>query len=278
MSDRDLSIGTVAFLFTDIESSTKRWEHHPEAMKAAVERHDAILRHAIEANSGSVFRTEGDAFRAAFSTAPQALQAALDAQHALYVEPWREEIAPLRVRMALHTGAVEIRDGDYVGPSLNRMARLLSAAHGGQTLLSLATEQLVRDNLPPGVALRDLGEHRLKDLIHSEHIYQVIASDLPDDFPPLITIDSRPNNLPIQPSLFIGREKELRALCDLLRRPDLRLLTLSGAGGSGKTRLALQVAAELIREFHDGVFFVALAPISDPHLVVSAIAQTLDVK
>src|SRR5438552_2182425 len=242
MSDRDLSIGTVAFLFTDIESSTKRSEHHPEAMKAAVERHDAILRHAIEANSGYVFRTEGDAFRAAFSTAPQALQAALDAQHALYVEPWREEIAPLRVRMALHTGAVEIRDGDYVGPSLNRMARLLSAAHGGQALLSMATEQLVRDNLPPGVTLRDLGEHHLKDLIRPERIFQLVAPgapwNLPSDFPPLKTLDNRPNNLPIQVTAFIGREKEVAAVCGLLRLPETRPLTLSGPAGTGKSRLA----------------------------------------
>src|SRR5438552_2596549 len=162
MSDRDLSIGTVAFLFTDIESSTKRWEHHPEAMKAAVERHDAILRHAIEANGGFVFRTEGDAFRAAFSTAPRALQAALDAQRALHAEPWSEEIGPLRVRMALHTGEAEIQQGDYAGPSLNRIARLLAVAHGGQTLLSLPAEQLVRDHLPPDVALQDMGEHPLK--------------------------------------------------------------------------------------------------------------------
>src|SRR5439155_16836710 len=141
----DLPRGTVTFLFTDIEGSTKRWEHHPQAMQAAVERHDAILRRAIEAAGGYVFRTEGDAFRAVFSYAPQALAAALQAQRAIAAEPWPEEIAQIRVRMALHTGAVEIRAGDYVGPSLNRMARLHSAAHGGQTLLSLPTEQLVRD-------------------------------------------------------------------------------------------------------------------------------------
>src|SRR5438105_4099553 len=177
-SRQALTSGTLTFLFTDIEGSTQRWEHHPEAMRAAVERHDAILRQAIEANGGHVFRTEGDAFRAAFTTAAQALQAALDAQRTLFAEPWTTEISSLKVRMALHTGAVEIRDNDYTGPSLNRMARLLSAAHGGQTLLSLPTEELVRDNLPPAITLHDLGEHRLKDLIHPEHIFQVAAYDL----------------------------------------------------------------------------------------------------
>ena len=143
--------GTVTFLFTDIEGSTDRWEHHPQQMKAAVERHDTIMREAIEANGGVVFRTEGDAFRAAFDTALSALSAAVQAQRALETEPWAPEIAPLRVRMALHIGAVEVRDGDYVGPSLNRIARLLSTAYGGQTLLTMATEQLVRDSLPPDV-------------------------------------------------------------------------------------------------------------------------------
>src|SRR5919198_5821912 len=161
MSMSALPTGTVTFLFTDIEGSTTRWEHHPEQMHAALERHDAILRGAIESHGGYVFRTEGDAFRAAFDTAPPAVAAALQAQQALESEPWAEEIAPIRVRMALHTGAVEVKDGDYVGPSLNRMARLLSAAHGGQVLLSLPAEQLVRDHLPPGVALRDMGEHRI---------------------------------------------------------------------------------------------------------------------
>src|SRR5262245_9644245 len=192
----DLPSGTVTFLFTDIEGSTVRWEHHPQQMKRAVERHDNIMRSAIEASGGTVFRTEGDAFRAAFNTALPTLEAALRAQHALESEPWVEEIAPIRVRMALHTGAVEVRDGDYVSPSLNRLARLLSTATGGPTLLSQATKQIVRDNLPNGVTLRDMGEHRLKDLIRAERIFQVVAEDLPPEFPPLKTLDNRPNNLP----------------------------------------------------------------------------------
>src|SRR5919201_227609 len=174
----DLPAGTVTFLFTDIEGSTRRWERYPQVMKAAVERHDAILRHAIETNGGYVFRTEGDGFRAAFPTASRAVQAALDAQLALAAFPWSGEIAPLRVRMALHTGEAEIRDEDYIGSALNRVARLLSVAHGGQVLISLPAEQLVRDHLPsgtPGVSLRDMGEHRLKDLIHPEHVFQLMA-------------------------------------------------------------------------------------------------------
>src|SRR5262245_30710269 len=150
------SSGTYTFLFTDIVGSTTRWERDAGAMRAALARHDAILRGAIEAHGGHVFRIEGDAFRAAFPTAPQALEAAIDAQRGLAGEPWDPEIEPLRVRMALHTGAVEVTNGDYVGPSLNRMARLLAVAYGGQILLSLATEQLVRDYLPAGVTLVDM--------------------------------------------------------------------------------------------------------------------------
>jgi predicted ATPase len=246
-------------------------------MHTALERHDAIMRQAIEAHGGHVFRIEGDAFRAAFTTAPAALAAALDAQRALGAEPWPPETGPIRVRMALHTGAVEARDSDYSGPSLNRMARLLSVAHGGQTLLSLPAEQLVRDTLPPAATLLDMGEHRLKDLIRPERIFQLVAPGLPSDFPPLRSLDSRPNNLPLQPTPFIGREKELATIADLLCNEDVRLVTLFGPGGSGKTRLSLQVAAEMIDRFKDGVFFVSLAPISDPALVPSEIAQTLGI-
>src|SRR5215210_1046630 len=187
----NLPTGMVAFLFTDIEGSTQRWERHGQHMKSAVERHDAIMREAIEASGGFVFRTEGDAFRAAFDTVRPALDAAVQAQRAFETEPWEPEIAPLRVRMALHVGAVEVRDGDYVGPSLNRIARLLATGYGGQTLLTLAVEQLVRDNLPPGVNLKDMGEHRLKDLIRPEHIFQVVIPGLPSEFPPLKTLDNQ---------------------------------------------------------------------------------------
>ena len=274
----NLPTGTVTFLFSDIEGSTKRWETHARAMHPAFARQEAILRRAIQSNGGYAYKMIGDAFQAAFPTAPQALQAALDAQRALYAEPWPQELGDLRVRMALHTGSTEEREGDYVGPVLNRIARLLSAGHGGQTLLTLATEELVRDHLPPNSSLVDLGEHRLKDLQRPEHVFQLAIGDLPSHFPPLKTLDNRPNNLPIQVTPFVGREHEVSAASTLLRRRDTRLLTLVGPGGTGKTRLALQVAAELLEEFEDGVFFVALAPVSDPTLVAPTIAQTLHVK
>ena len=205
-----------------------------------------------------------------------ALTAALAAQRALQAEAWGA-IGPLRVRMALHTGVVEERDGDYFGLPLSRVARLLAAGHGGQILLSLATEELVREQLPPEVALRDLGVHRLKDLSLPEQIFQLVAPDLPSSFPPLQTLDAHRTNLPAQPTPLIGREREIAAMAALLRRADVRLVTLTGPGGTGKTRLALQVAAELLDDFADGVYFVNLAPISDPSLVATTIAQTLGV-
>jgi class 3 adenylate cyclase len=182
----ELPTGVVNFVFTDIESSTRLWEQYPQAMRDALACHDAILRHAIETHDGVIFGTAGDAFYAAFSSAPAALAAALAAQRALWAESW-DQIGALRVRMAVHTSAVELRNGDYVGPPLNRIARLLVAGHGGQTLLSLTTQALVCDHLPPGVSLRDLGEHYLKDLIQPEQIFQLVATDLPADFPPLRT-------------------------------------------------------------------------------------------
>ncbi len=285
--------GTVIFLFTDIAGSTVLWEHYPQAMRAALARHDTILRQQIEAHGGHVFKTVGDAVYAAFATAPDALLAALQAQRALQVESWDSVRAPanpqaniqklqstldVRVRMVLHTGAADIREGDYFGPPLNRAARLLAATHGGQVLLSLATEELVREELPADVTLRDLGEHRLKDLTHPEQIFQVVAPGLPSDFPPLRTLETRGTNLPVQPNALIGREHEIIAVRVLLRRADVHLVTLTGSGGVGKTRLALQIAAEVLEDFAHGAYVVALAPISDPNLVIPTIAQTLGVR
>jgi predicted ATPase/class 3 adenylate cyclase len=269
-----LPTGTVTFLFTDVEGSTKLWERNPEAMSKALSRHDELLRNAVEAHSGFVFKTVGDAFYVAFSTALEAVEAAVEAQRSLLSEKW-EVTGPLRVRIALRTGRAEERGGDYFGPPLNRVARLLSAGHGGQVLLSLSTQEMVRDKLPLGTELRDLGERRLKDLSGPEHVFQLTAPDLPTSFPPLKTLDARLNNLPTQPTPLVGREREVAEMSDLLRRADVRLLTLTGTGGTGKTRLALQAAAELIDEFEDGVFFVALAPISDHELVASTVAGAL---
>jgi hypothetical protein len=183
----------------------------------------------------------------------------------------------VRVRMALHTGTAEERGGDYFGPPVNRVARLLSAAHGGQVLLSLTAQELVRDELPEGVALKDLGKRRLKDLFRPEHIFQVIAPDVPSSFPPVNTLDVRANNLPAQPTPLLGREREVAEVAEQLRRPDVRLLTLTGPGGTGKTRLGLQIAADLVDEFEHGAFFIGMAPISDPSLVASTIAGALGV-
>jgi predicted ATPase/class 3 adenylate cyclase len=272
----DLPTGTVTFLFTDVEGSTKLWGRYPEAMQATMARHDEVLREVMDSSGGFVFKTVGDAFCVAFSSASHALEAALAAQRALLSEE-REKIGPLRVRMALHTGSADERGGDYFGPPVNRVARLLSAGHGGQVLLSSATKELVRDTLPEGARLRDLGERRLKDLFRPERVFQLIAPDLPTIFPPLKTLDARMNNLPAQPTPLVGREWELGEVRDLLRGEEVRLLTLTGPGGIGKTRLGLQVAAELLDEFEDGVFFVALATITDPSLVASAIAEQLGV-
>jgi predicted ATPase/class 3 adenylate cyclase len=268
--------GTVTFLFTDIEGSTKLWERDPEAMSKALSRHDELLREHAEAHGGFVFKTVGDAFYVAFSSAPEAVEAALEAQRSLLAEEW-EQTDPLRVRMALRTGKAEERGEDYFGPTLNRVARLLSAGHGGQVLISLSTQELVRDQLPLGAELMDLGERRLKDLFGHEHVFELTAPGLPSSFPPLKTLDARLNNLPTQPTPLVGREREVTKVSDLLRRADVRLLTLTGTGGTGKTRLALQSAAELIDEFEDGVFFVALDTISDHELVASTVAHVLGV-
>jgi predicted ATPase/class 3 adenylate cyclase len=269
--------GTLTFLFTDIEGSTKLWEGNVPAMQAALARHDELLRLAIEEHGGYVFKTVGDAFCCVFPTAPDALEAALETQRRLLSSEW-EQSEPLRVRMALHTGAAQERDGDYFGPPVNRVARLLSAAHGEQVLLSLPTQELVRDQLPGGTTLRDLGEHRLKDLFRPERIFQLLAPELPSEFRPLRTLEAYRNNLPLQPTPLIGREKEVSEVCDLLRGEETRLLTLTGPGGIGKTRLALQTAADLLDDLPDGAFFAQLATLTEAELFLPAVAETLGVR
>jgi predicted ATPase/class 3 adenylate cyclase len=268
--------GTITFLFTDIEGSTPLWAQYPEAMRAALTRHDTLLRQVVSAHGGHIFKTVGDAVYAAFAVAVDALAASLAAQRALHAEEW-DATGPLKVRAALHSGTAEARGGDYVGHTLNRTARLLAAGHGGQVLLSAATWELARDHLPPDATLRDLGEHWLKGLPRPEQVYQLVAPDLPSDFPTLATFDRPLTNLPAQTSTFIGREREVVALREMLRSADARLVTLTGPGGTGKTRLSLQAAAELLDDFHDGVWFVNLAPIGDSGLVTSTIAQALGV-
>ena len=269
--------GTITFLFTDIQGSTKLWQSHPEKMRVALARHDAILREAIEKNNGWVFKTVGDAFCASFETALEGLGAAIDAQLALKAETW-DLPRPILVRAALHTGEAEERDNDYFGQALNRAARLLSIGHGGQVLLSLVTCELVRDTLPDGVSIREMGEQRLKDLTRPESVYQIVHPLLPADFPPLNSLDLHPHNLPTQLTPLIGREGELAALEKLLAARDTRIVTLTGPGGMGKTRLGLQAAADLIEDFRNGVYFIDLAPLSDPELVIPAIARVVHVR
>jgi predicted ATPase/class 3 adenylate cyclase len=268
---------TLTFLFTDLEGSTRLWEAFPDRMQGALARHDEILRQAIEANGGRLIKTTGDGVHAVFDSGHGGVAAALQAQQALAQSKW-DEIRPhaLRVRIGLHTGEAEARGGDFYGPSLNRAARLMSAAHGGQTLLSTSTASLVRDELPAQAALRDLGEHRLKDLIRPEHIFQLIHPHLPAEFPPLRSLDASPNNLPIQITTFIGREHELQQARERLQA--CRLLTLIGPGGTGKTRLSLQVAAETLHLFPDGVWVAELAPITDPSLVERTVASVFGLR
>jgi class 3 adenylate cyclase len=276
----DLPTGTVAFLFTDIAGSTRLWQAYPDAMDTVYARHDAILRAAVAAHHGQVYKTIGDAFQVAFASVPEAVAAALQAQRGLVAEDWGASglPEPLRVRMALHVGDVAPSpDGDYRSPLLNRLGRLLGAGHGGQVLLSQGAFELARDTLPDGVEVRDLGERRLKDLYRPERVHQLLHPALPSEFPPLATLDRRPHNLPIQPTPLIGREAAVASIRGVLALREARLVTLTGPGGIGKTRLGLQAAAELVDVFNHGAFFVPLAAIRDPALVPSAIAQALGV-
>jgi predicted ATPase/class 3 adenylate cyclase len=274
---QDYPRGTVTFLFTDIEGSTRLWQDHHLAMTRAYVRHDAIFAESIAGHGGVRYKTIGDAFQVAFATAASAVAAAFEIQQALTAESW-ELSAPLRVRMALHTGAVDPDPhGDYRSPVLNRLGRLLGAGYGGQVLLSQATMELCRDSLPAGATLSDLGEQRLKDLFRPERVYQLGGAGLLEDFPALKTLDYRPNNLTAQPTPLVGREAEVSAVQGLLARDDVRLVTLTGTGGTGKTRLGLQVAADSLDTYADGVYFVDLSALTDPGLVSGTIANTLRV-
>jgi predicted ATPase/class 3 adenylate cyclase len=261
------------FLFTDIEGSTKLWEQFPERMRSALARHDSILRRVIEGHGGTVFKTVGDSFCSTFPTVSDALRAAAAAQHEIVRERWEEIGEPISVRMAIHIGPAEARDGDYFGQTMNRVARILSSAHGGQILLSKPAVDLIDGGLPPKSKLSDLGEHRLKDLICLEHIFQYTEPGLREDFPLLHSLSAFAHNLPEQLTTFVGRETEVAEIKHLLSRT--RLVTLSGSGGNGKTRLALQVAAEMVDQFANGVWFVDMASVLDPTLIATMVATTL---
>ena len=270
----DSSRENLTFVFTDLESSTRLWERFPEAMRAAMERHDAILRDAVENSDGRVVKIMGDGLMAVFSSAADGVKACLEAQRALGDEAWRET-GPLRVRMGMHVGQALVREGDFFGPPVNRAARIMAAAHGGQVLLSEHAAALTEPRLPAEAGLRDLGEHRLKDLFQPEHIFQLVHPALASDFPPLATLSYRPNNLPTQTSEFLGREAQLAAIRDLLDTAGVRLLTLTGPGGIGKTRLALQAAADQIDRFEDGVYFIDLSAVRDADAVFETIVRAV---
>jgi predicted ATPase/class 3 adenylate cyclase len=270
-----LPIGTVTFLFTDVEGSTKLLEQLGEQYHHVQDRHTSIVRTAFSEGGGSVVSTEGDSFFAVFPDARRAVSAAVQAQRQLAAAPWPPGVR-LRVRMGLHTGAGVLGGDNYLGLDVNRAARIAAAAHGEQILLSDATQSLVERCLPPGTRLRAIGEHRLKDLTESERLYQVVIDGLEQDFPPPRTLSARSNNLPVQLTRFVGRRGEVARLRELLAVN--RLVTLTGTGGTGKTRLALEVAAESLVDFANGVFFVDLAAIEGDGLLASAIASALGLR
>src|SRR3989475_2951200 len=264
---------TSIFLFTDIEGSTTLWEKFPERMSGALGQHGLVLRGIVEGRNGRAFKTVGDSSFAVFPAGDDAVAAATDVQHRLLAEPWTEVGESLRVRMLFHPGPADSRVGDYFGLTLNRLARILASAHGGQIVLSKAVVDLLGSRLRATAKLIDLGEHRLRDLIRPEHIFQYVERGLREDFPLLRSLSAFAHNLPGQLTSFIGRETEVAEIKHLISRT--RLLTLSGAGGNGKTRLALQTAAEMVDHFANGVWFVDMAAVLDPTLIPTTVSTTL---
>jgi predicted ATPase/class 3 adenylate cyclase len=273
----DLPTGTVTLLFSDIEGSTRLLQQLGERYPDVLSECRQLLRAVFHRWNGREVDTQGDSFFVVFARATDAVSAVAEMQRALAARAWPDEVT-IPVRMGPHTGEPLCTAEGYVGLDVFHTARIMSIGHGGQVLLTQTTCELVKQHLPDGVSLRDLGEHRLKDLQRPGRVYQLVITGLPADFPPLKSLSNSPNNLPLQLIPLIGREQEVATALHFLQREHVRLLTLTGPGGTGKTRLALQVAAELSEAFSDGVYFVNLAPISDPELVVPAIAQTLDIK
>jgi predicted ATPase/class 3 adenylate cyclase len=270
----NLPSGTVTFLFTDIEGSTKLAQAHPDAMAALLARHNEILNQAVKAHNGFIFRVTGDSFSASFHDANDALRAALDTQRLLHNEAWSP--APIKVRMGIHTGAAQLefdsKDNLYSGyATLALTQRIMSVGHGGQILLSQSTYDLTRDRLPEKAQLVDMGERQLKDILRPEGIYQLSVTDLPSDFPPLNTLESFLHNLPTQLTSFVGREKQIDEIKALLNSS--RLVTLTGSGGTGKTRLSIKVGTQELASFANGVWLIELAPLADPSQIIPTIAQ-----
>ena len=273
----ELPSGTVTFLFTDIEGSTRLLREHGDGYASVLKEHRRLVRSAFQAHAGREVDTQGDAFFFAFARASDAIAAAMAAQRALSEYAWPGG-AVVRVRMGLHSGQPLLTEGGYIGLDVHRAARIAAVGHGGQVLVSDSVRALAEHDLPPALELKDLGEHRLKDLQRAERILQLVIPGLMADFPPLRTLDARANNLPVLRDPLIGREREVAAAREILLRGDVGLLILTGPGGTGKTRLALQLGAELLDEFNHGVFFVGLSSITDAGLVASAVAQTLRIR
>ena len=270
----ELPEGVVTFVFTDVEGSTRLWEDAPESMMEALNQHDEVIEAVIADHSGISVkpRGEGDSRFLVFAHAVDAVASIAEIQTGLAATDWVTP-RPIRIRASLHTGTAGVQLGDYYGSAVNQAARLRGIAHGGQTVMSASTWELVQDQMPEGVTVKDMGEHGLKDLTRPEHVYQINIEGVPDDFPALKSLEAVPNNLPQQLTDFVGREKELADAKHLLA--DTRLLTILAPGGTGKTRLGIQAAADLISDYPDGVFFVGLADIGSSDEIIQSIAESL---
>jgi predicted ATPase/class 3 adenylate cyclase len=269
-----MSAAAFTFLFTDIEGSTRRWETHPDEMREALARHDSLSAGVVTSTGGRIFKHTGDGMCAVFESPSLAIAAITELHRSLAAEDWGP-LGEVRIRAAVHTGEAEMRDGDYFGGALSRVARLMDAAHGGQTVVSESAAAIARTTLPAGHGLLDLGEHRFKDLGQQERVFQLKGPGLIAEFPPLRSLEAYPNNLPAQLTAFIGRTEELAQVVSLLE--ESRLVTLTGVGGVGKTRLAIQAAAESIERFPDGAWFIELAPVTDPGMITREAAEAIGV-